>query len=81
MGLLYILPFYLRNRRLGEPQSRSVPFGGEKNVLTVPGLESRIVQVAILRYSIHMGYIYYYYYYYYHHHHYHRRQQQQQRDQ
>jgi hypothetical protein len=40
-------PQYLLNRRLGGPQSRYGPFGEEKNIFTLPGLESRIVQVAI----------------------------------
>ena len=41
-------PYYPLNRGLGEPQRRSTPFGEDKNVMTLPGLESRIVQFAIL---------------------------------
>jgi len=46
-------PHYPLNRWLGEPQSRSGPFGEEKNFVTLPGLESRIVQVAVLTKAFH----------------------------
>jgi len=46
-------PQYPLNTWLGEPHSQYGPFGEEKNVVTLPGLESRIVQVAVLTKAFH----------------------------
>jgi hypothetical protein len=44
-------PWYPLDRRLGEPQSRSVRSGAEKNFQPLPGLEPPIIQPVAQRYT------------------------------